>query len=356
MASSNQPKYQELAELYREQITSGQLNAGDRLPSFSELRAQHGLYPVTVEKFYALLEQEGLVVREQGRGTFVSDNRCRRGEAIGFLSTRFGSHRWQPYWTHLLDGIQRELSEAGLHLTLLEGTVEKIKWETIGGVIVTEMREESLTASLRRLPPGIACVSLLNIAAGCTSISSDDGAGIKQAVKYLVEQGHRRIGYLARHGQEIVEKRLTSYRAALRLAAIEPQTLWVREMELQRGQHYVDGGREAMTAWLHDGWAKTGCTALLVQNDEAAIGAMEALNAVGLRVPADVSVVGFDGIDVASYLRPRLATVEVPLQEIGRRGATILLRQMDEGQQREETIALPTRFRSGGTIAPPAHN
>ena len=111
-----------------------------------------------------------------------------------------------------------------------------------------------------------------------------------------------------------------------------------------------------MAAWLKDDWNQLGCTAVMVQNDEAAIGAMEALEAAGKRVPQDVSVVGFDGIDICEYARPRLTSVEVPLQEIGKTATEILLRQLDEKHFEIEHAVLPTGVCVRESTSPPANS
>jgi DNA-binding LacI/PurR family transcriptional regulator len=99
----------------------------------------------------------------------------------------------------------------------------------------------------------------------------------------------------------------------------------------------------------------------VAQNDESAIGIIEALQEAGLRVPQDVSVVGFDGAELARHYRPQLTTLHVPLHEIGARGAQLLIEQMDGSHERHrsdapethETIMLPAQLQIGGTTASP---
>ena len=116
-------------------------------------------------------------------------------------------------------------------------------------------------------------------------------------------------------------------------AGIVPDPAWVRPLRdpCDPMQEFEDLGRSAMGQWLAADWRALGCTALLAHNDETAVGVIEVLQDAGVQVPGEVSVVGFDGLDIADYFRPRLTTIEVPLEEIGAQGARLLLRHIREG-------------------------
>ena len=115
----------------------------------------------------------------------------------------------------------------------------------------------------------------------------------------------------------------------------------------------MSAGSDCMNSWLQDGWEQTGCTALLVQNDEAAIGAMKAMQASGIDVPGDVSIVGFDGSEICAFVTPRLTTVDVPLREIGTQGLKLLIRQIEVGQAEIEKHVLPVELRVRESTASP---
>ena len=102
-----------------------------------------------------------------------------------------------------------------------------------------------------------------------------------------------------------------------------------------------------MQTWLANNWQQAGCTALLAHNDYVAIGVMDALREAGLRVPDDIAVVGFDGLEVGQFVSPRLTTVEVPLHEIGAQAVEMLCAQIESGQRSAEHRLLPTRMVQG---------
>jgi len=115
-----------------------------------------------------------------------------------------------------------------------------------------------------------------------------------------------------------------------------------------------------MSAWLRDesanGWQKINCTALLCHNDETTMGALQALREAGLRVPDDVSVVGFDGLEIGEYSHPRLTTVEMPLREIGAAAVAMLLRQIEADEVTEEHQILSTQLRVRESTAAPSRH
>ena len=109
-----------------------------------------------------------------------------------------------------------------------------------------------------------------------------------------------------------------------------------------------------MSDWLRSGFKKLGCTAVFAQNDLAAIGAIRALQEAGLRVPEDVSVLGYDGTQVCRLFSPTIAAVAIPLHKIGATAMELLTRQISSGKASNETIVLPAEFQPGGSVAPPS--
>lgn len=340
------PKYLTLANRLKTQIEQGTLKPGDRLPSFTELRAQYGVTPTTVERIYSLLEQQQLIVRERGRGTFVRQPQERVTTGmIGIAGVTFAQQP-HPYWARLMEGFQDAAARAGLELLLLnEASV--IKWEKVDGLIIHETRAAHAQAMLRRLPPGMPCVSALIASREMVSVVADDYQGVYEMTQHLIQLGHRRIAYLF---DPLSPRRVAGYHDALREAGIEGQACWLRPIHDEPDSpfcHYMEVGHRAMEQWLKDDWRALGCTALMTQNDDTAIGAIQVLRHAEISVPEQVSVTGFDGTEVGQYFTPRLTTVEVPLREIGVTAIETLLRQMGGEAFTISTLVLPTRLKIG---------
>lgn len=330
-----QPKYARIADQYRRQIESGELRPGDRLPSFVEVRAQLGIGQSTLERAHELLEKQALIVREPGRGIFVAEPQRRELKGIIGLSGIHAAKGHHPYFARLLEGVHQTAHRQGVEILLMHEDVP-VAPDKVDGVLLYASNPEHV---LRQLPPSMPCVSILNFARGVASLTVDDDTGVAAAVKHLVGLGHRRIAYLTTWAEHpVAQRRTASYRAALKAAGIEPNNHWVRPLpnpepvpeNVEVYRAFIDWGREEMEGWLDEDWSALGCTALLAHNDDVAIGAIRALMASGLRVPEDVSVVGFDDTLTAELAHPALTTVHVPLREIGARSLELLLEELTQ--------------------------
>jgi DNA-binding LacI/PurR family transcriptional regulator len=198
----------------------------------------------------------------------------------------------------------------------------------------------------------IPMVTLMSERSGNPSVLADDFDGMVQATRHLVALGHRNIGYMVDQvaEQSMIPRRMAGYRHALSEAGLEPRPDLIAPL-FNTGA-FLERGRFSMRAWLDAGWKASGCTAILVQNDRAAIGAMQTLREAGIRVPEDVSVIGFDGTEECELCTPRLSTVAVPLREIGRKAVEFLLQQMDGCAAHQKTITLPVSLDLRESTAP----
>jgi DNA-binding LacI/PurR family transcriptional regulator len=156
-----------------------------------------------------------------------------------------------------------------------------------------------------------------------TSVGVDERAAGKLATEHLLSLGHRRIGFAAGHRYSLPTREKAAGRAqALAAAGIEPDGL------VAHAPFGVDGGRSALRALLAaPGGPPTG---VVTSSDLMAIGVLIEAAEQGLRVPEDISVVGFDGIEAASWTRPGLTTVEQPIADIAETAVAALRRLIDE--------------------------
>lgn len=162
----------------------------------------------------------------------------------------------------------------------------------------------------------------------------DNHRAVTDMVDYLVSRGHRRIGYLTGPGDlEVSRVRESGFTDAVRHHGLESGP-----DHIANGHFTVEGGGEAM-ADLTD---RVDVTAVLAANDLMAIGAMRMLLESGLRVPEDMSVAGLDDIPIAEYGPVPLTTMRVPTYDIGRQGASLLLRALADEE--------PEDIRVEGTI------
>ena len=333
--TGNAQKYVALANLLRGQIEGELLKPHDRLPSVVDLRQMYGASQATAERAYALLERDGLIVRKPNRGVYVADWRQARRQCVMGIAIP-SAPQAHGYYERIVRGIQSVAHEEQLDLLFFHEN-SPIRWEKVDGVLLAM----AARANLENLPLGMPAVSLLNPLRSGASVVSDDREAVRLLVRHLLSLGHRRIGYFTTGMLPYMQadiffpditggQRLEGYYEAMRDAGVEPEASWVRPIRDNNEpmREFEDLGRSAMSQWLMGEWSQSGCTAILAHNDNMAIGIIEVLQTAGLRVPVDVSVVGFDGLDIADYYRPRLTTIQVPLEEIGARGARLLLEKI----------------------------
>lgn len=185
------------------------------------------------------------------------------------------------------------------------------------------------------------------VAASCVcSLGLDHHEGAKQAMRHLLELGHRRIAFIGGPaGRGDADERHRAYADMLAEAGVPFDARLVAP-----GNYVESGGLAAMNMLLDRGLP---FTAVFAANDDSAYGAMLALHRRGLRVPDDVSVVGFDDVDHSAFSLPPLTTVRQPLRELGREAANAIVALIGERKPprgallrqelivRESTRALP---------------
>jgi DNA-binding LacI/PurR family transcriptional regulator len=333
--------HQQIVNQIRRQIHEGELKPGERLPSYSEIKAEYGIHSNTMEKVLAKLEQEGLIERRRGSGSFVSANALKAKQKltgiIGLCGVGFEITN-SAYWSQLLQGVREAAHRVDAQLMLLERE-SSVGWEKADGVLISDWSSHHYT--LRHVPPHLPCVSVLNAIPGLASVVADDFEAGRCATEHLLSLGHQRIAYLHGAKRGVTALRFAGYEDALKNAGIKPNTRWTRSLESISGQpNFVQVGYHGMRAWLDDNWRKTGCTAIIAHNDEVALGVIKALHEAGINVPRDVSVIGFDGTEIGNYITPRLSTVKLPLEEIGAAAITTLLAQI----KADEVIATQRVF------------
>jgi LacI family transcriptional regulator len=175
------------------------------------------------------------------------------------------------------------------------------------------------------------------------SVASNDREAVEEAVEYLIQQGHRRIGViLGPPGFRSAEERAAGFDAAMRKAGL-PTPVTLRA----DGDYRFESGRAAAERLL-DSYPQP--TAIFSSNDEMAAGAIHAARARNIDVPGKLSIIGFDDTAIASHIWPPLTTVRWPITSMARAAA---MRLIDEEPMDCGTLFLSSLIRRG-SVAPPA--
>jgi DNA-binding LacI/PurR family transcriptional regulator len=157
------------------------------------------------------------------------------------------------------------------------------------------------------------------------NIAVEYTAGFSEGIEHLQALGHRSIGFIA--GPEALNSAMRRKEAFL--AALEERGLPVRPEWIVAGDMRVEGGRAATEELLGRGARPT---ALMTTNDLMAVGALQAARGLGVRVPEDLSIVGFDDLPVAGMLDPPLSTIQVPKREMAARAFATLQQRLLGGE------------------------
>jgi LacI family transcriptional regulator len=284
-----------------------------------------------------------------------------RSHVVGvFLETGEGHPDLQhPFFHEVLGGIKAFAGPAGYDLLLFASErpgngfgahsyLKRCRHHNVDGAVLMGLDADD--PELRRLVRSdVATVGVDIDLEGpvTTSVASDNEAGAAAAVRHLHDLGHRRIAHITglldkRPGAE----RLRGYRHELQRLGITPRDEYVRF-----GDFYVESGHRAMQALLA---LDEPPTAVVAAADLTALGAIHAAAEAGLEVPRDVSVVGFDDIQLARYLQPPLTTLRQAKASLGREAGRALIRHIEEEPDVPAAVTLPVELIVRGSTAAPA--
>ena len=289
---------------------------------------------------------------------YVAPGRTGPTDAIGLLVPEFGN----PVFAALAQAMETQATQQGF-ATILCNTagsamrevdyVHMLLEREVDGMVficseVTDVRGEH--THYRQLLDRGARLVFVNggsDALPVTAVGVDERTSGRMAAEHLLELGHRRIGFLGGEAFALPTREKLGGRAdALLEAGLDPS------QHVAHASFNVDGGRRALRALLDGGepWP----TAVMCSNDLMAIGALQEAAVLGLRVPSDLSVVGFDGIDAAAWTQPPLTTIEQPIADIARTAVAALRRLIAAPGEAVPSYVFRPTLRLGGTSAPPA--
>ncbi|WP_162467068.1 LacI family DNA-binding transcriptional regulator [Streptomyces cavernae] len=252
-----------------------------------------------------------------------------------------------------LEAIATSAAEEGYAVTLLpvavptqdemRGAFSRLGELAVDAVIVI-MEVHLLDAATVTLPPGIQVVVADSDAGDRYSVvDTDQAGGARDAVRHLLDLGHRTVWHLAGpEGSFAAQRRADAWRTTLTAAGCVPPPV-------VRGDWSAESGYRAGLRLAE----QEDCTAVFAANDQMALGLLRALHERGRRVPEDVSVIGFDDIPEAGSFLPPLTTVHQDFAEVGRRCVEGVLRQMRQETTEHGTTLVPTRLVVRDSTAPP---
>ncbi len=301
------------------------------------INERYGVAAETMERVRAVIDELGY------EASLVAQSlRNQRTNVIGVLVADI-----EPFSAELLKGAADAIRSSGFELVVYSAggrASEQVGWErrylsrlsgTLldGAVLVTPTITE---ADMHRGTP-IVAVDPHTGPAELPTVAADNMAGARAAVEYLLSLGHERIGLITgRPDLQSAQLREAGYRQALADAGRE-----VDPSLILPGGYDPDVARESAKALLS---SPDRPTAVLSANDISAIAVMGVAHDLGLSVPDDLSVAGFDNVPESAMSNPPLTTVEQPIREMGRRAVEMLIALIRGEDVDERHITLATRI------------
>ncbi len=266
-----------------------------------------------------------------------------RSRSVGMLVTSSTN----PFFAEVIRGVEEGCFARGYSLILcntgdvserLEAYLATLVAKRIGGlaVMTTNLDQRFFQRLGSRRPLPVVAIDTQGLP-GTSLVNDDSEAGGRLAGRHLVQRGFRRLAVIAgKAAHPRSRERLAGFRAALAEAGLALDPALVLPSDLT-----VGGGFAAMQALL-DRSGDDAPEAVFCLNDLLAVGGLCALDKRGLKVPEDISIIGYDDIELAAYTVPPLTTVRQPAAEIGRRAADILIAQIETGSAPRRLALAPT--------------
>lgn len=333
-------------------------SGGRRLPRLEDVAERAGVSHQTVSRVVnnhpnvspTTRERVEAAIAELGyrRNIAARSLVTRRSQTIGVL----GSELAQYGPANTLLGVQQAARDAGYFVSIaalkevgpgtIADAVRHFMDQGVDGIVVLVPHPGTLQA-LEQLDLDVPVVVVGSGGDGRFSGAMvDQRLGARLAVEHLIAQGHRRIGHVS-GPQDWIDgaARIDGWREALLDGGLTDELLV--EGDWSAGSGYRIGQQLAV---------ERSATAIFVGNDQMALGLLRAFGEAGVRVPQDVSVVGFDDQPEAGYFMPPLTTVRQDFEELGRRCMDAMLEQLDDGTPGTTTVVRPELVVRNSTASP----
>ena len=352
---AEQPKYLQVADLLRGEIADGVFRDGQALMTEEELRVRFGVSRQTVRQAIALLEEDGLVIRRRGSGTYVRHGPRMRHQGI----TRVGvltSYITDYISPAILGGIEAVMNERGavmyLSATSNDPARERVILDRmldgqVDGLIVEGCRAAAETPNLdcyRRLKERNIPVVFMNAyypeIKNVPHVVMDDSEGGRMAAREILKRGYTRPAGLFKTDDPQGRERARGFLEEMARQGVDvaPENMLYFGTEERMTLFRTPEG-EAFMARAEDP-ELTDC--VVCYNDSFAVGFMSEMRIRGNRSTRSIGIIGFDDAVVASVARPALTTLAHPQEALGALAAEKLLRMM-EGEH-QDSVRMPWKL------------
>lgn len=323
----------ELVRFIREEMESGRLMPGQKMYSENELKDMFGMSRQTVRHAISILEQEGIIYKIQGSGTYINDTRLANLEKktrIAVVTTYVDSY----IFPSTIQGIENVLFEKGYSVqiaftnnqnsrekTILEDIISR---NEVAGIIMETTKSGIPNPNLplfrelgkKKMP--ILFINSYYPLLDIPHVSMNDKMAGRKITKYLIDRGHRKIGGIFKLDDGQGHQRYAGYLRAMyeaKLQLDDTSIMWVDTEDVK----HLEKSRDKILERFEN------CTAVVCYNDEVAFGVIDILTKGNIRVPEDVSIISVDDSDLAVLGDVKITSVPHPMEKLGEKAARNLL-------------------------------
>lgn len=330
-------KYYSLMEEIKASILSGEIKAGDKLPSENELSAKYGISRHTVRKALNILENDGYVQAEHGRGTFCSERmrHTKTSKNIAVITTYLSDY----IFPRLIQGIDSVLTRRGYSI-ILKNTgnsrqkeaqcLEDILTKDIDGLIIEPSKSQLICKHIHLFEkldeyeiPYVFIQGMYSQMWEKPYILMDDCRGGYLVTKYLIDLGHKHIIGIFKADDSQGKERHKGYVKALQEAGM------LYDPDMVVWFHTEDRGSKPTLIVSKMIDCQVPIDSVVCYNDQIALEVIRIIKQKNLRVPQDISVTGYDNSYIAENGATKLTTITHPQEKLGEMAAELLLEKIN---------------------------
>ncbi|MBR6896748.1 MAG: LacI family DNA-binding transcriptional regulator [Lachnospiraceae bacterium] len=244
------------------------------------------------------------------------------------------------YFSNVLEGFRKSAEDRDYDITFISNNhtvhdlsyYERCRSRGVDGIVIACMSND--TVQIEEMITGsIPVVTIDRVFNECSSVVSDNAKGMEELVEYAIARGHRKIAYIHGKPSATTSARLTSYRSTLKKHGIEPDESMILEADYLDADACFECTRQLLSA-------QDKPTCIIYPDDLAAMGGIRAITDMGLTIPGDISVMGYDGARLGQVITPRLTTILQDTASIGGLAAQKLIERIEnqEGAHTESIL------------------
>ncbi|HPJ03769.1 MAG TPA: LacI family DNA-binding transcriptional regulator [Candidatus Limiplasma sp.] len=257
-----------------------------------------------------------------------------------------------PFFSYVLESFKKEAERRGYDVTFISHNIgenqmtylEHCNYREVDGVCIAciDFLEPEITQLVNS---DMHVVTIDHLFSSRTCIQSDNINGTRQLVKHIYEKGHRKIANIHGPHSAVTDTRLGSFYRTLEELGIAVPDEYVLECEYNEPESVYMATQSLLNL-------KNRPTCIMISDDYAVLGAYDAISSEGLRVPADISIAGYDGIPMMQMIKPRLTTIRQNTARLGAEAARKLVKLIENPKTAiPEIVRIPCTLLEGETVA-----